>query len=134
MKDGLLELSEGWILHAAEWIKLVVEGTGVLIILYGFVFSLVCYGGELFGRKDADYIPLRLSLARYLIVALEFQLAADILGTAIAPSWEAIGKLAAIAVIRTLLNYFLTKEIDREVEAQRNGEKAIMRDRMEGEE
>jgi uncharacterized membrane protein len=56
---------------------------------------------------------LRLRLARWLAVALEFELAADILRTAIAPTWDEIGKLAAIATIRTLLNYFLEKEIQR---------------------
>jgi hypothetical protein len=52
-----------------------------------------------------------LTLARFLAIALEFQLGADILSTAVAPSWDAIGKLAAIAVIRTALNYFLSREM-----------------------
>jgi len=56
---------------------------------------------------------LRLGLARWLAVALEFELAADILRTAIAPTLQQIGLLAAIAAIRTALNYFLQKEIDR---------------------
>jgi uncharacterized membrane protein len=56
---------------------------------------------------------VRLRLGRWLAVALEFLLAADILRTAVAPSWDEIGKLAAIATLRTLLNYFLQKEIDR---------------------
>jgi uncharacterized membrane protein len=47
-------------------------------------------------------------------LALEFQLGADILSTAIAPSWNQIGKLGAIAVVRTGLNYFLTREIQSE--------------------
>ncbi len=55
---------------------------------------------------------MRLRLPRWLAVALEFALAADILRTAIAPSWEDIGKLAAIAALRTLLNYFLQREIE----------------------
>ncbi len=45
---------------------------------------------------------------------MEFQLGADILSTAVAPSWDQIGKLGAIAVIRTTLNYFLTKEMQQE--------------------
>ena len=45
---------------------------------------------------------------------MEFQLGADILSTAIAPSWEQIGKLGAIAVIRTALNYFLSREMREE--------------------
>jgi uncharacterized membrane protein len=56
---------------------------------------------------------VRLQLGRWLAVALEFELAADILGTAIAPTWNEIGKLAAIVVLRTVLNYFLQQEIDR---------------------
>jgi uncharacterized membrane protein len=57
---------------------------------------------------------IRLVLARYLALALEFQLGVDILSTAIAPSWQQIGKLGAIAVIRTGLNYFLSREMESE--------------------
>lgn len=62
---------------------------------------------------------IRLDLARWLAVALEFALAADILRTAITPSWDEIGKLAAIATLRTLLNYFLQREIDGHTARQR---------------
>ncbi len=62
---------------------------------------------------------VRLRLARWLAVALEFELAADILRTAIAPSWDEIGKLAAIAALRTLLNYFLQREIEQNAKRQR---------------
>lgn len=50
---------------------------------------------------------VRLKLGRWLAVALEFELGADILRTAVAPTWSEIGQLAAIATIRTILNYFL---------------------------
>ncbi|HEV8190569.1 MAG TPA: DUF1622 domain-containing protein [Ktedonobacterales bacterium] len=56
---------------------------------------------------------LRLGLARWLAVALEFELSADVLRTAISPTWQEIGMLAAIAAIRTGLNYFLQLELDR---------------------
>jgi uncharacterized membrane protein len=65
-----------------------------------------------------DYNRIRLTLSRYLALALEFQLGADILSTAIAPSWQEIGKLGAIAVIRTGLNWFLSREMVEEREAQ----------------
>ena len=61
----------------------------------------------------AEKEDVRLRLGRWLAVALEFLLAADILRTAVAPTWEEIGKLAAIATLRTLLNYFLQQEISR---------------------
>lgn len=56
---------------------------------------------------------VRLKLGRWLAVALEFELGADILRTAVAPTWSEIGQLAAIAAIRTILNYFLQQEIDK---------------------
>ena len=55
---------------------------------------------------------IRLKLGRWLALSLEFALAADILRTAVAPTWDEIGKLAAIAVLRTALNFFLQREID----------------------
>lgn len=57
---------------------------------------------------------VRLTLGRWLAVALEFELAADILNTAVTPSWSDIEKLAAIATLRTALNYFLEREIRQE--------------------
>ena len=66
--------------------------------------------GEPEDRRKED---VRLKLGRWLAVALEFELAADILRTAVAPTWNEIGQLAAIAVLRTALNYFLQQEIDK---------------------
>lgn len=59
---------------------------------------------------------VRLRLGRWLALALEFELGADILRTAVAPTWSEIGQLAAIAAIRTALNYFLQQEIDKAAE------------------
>jgi len=63
-------------------------------------------------QQDAKE-AVRLRLGRWLAVALEFELAADILRTAVAPTWTEIGQLAAIVVLRTVLNYFLQQEIDK---------------------
>jgi uncharacterized membrane protein len=49
----------------------------------------------------------------WLLLSLEFELGADIIRTAISPTWEQIGQLASIAVIRTFLNYFLEKDIEK---------------------
>lgn len=59
---------------------------------------------------------IRLRLGRWLALALEFEVAADILRTAVAPTWNEIGQLGAIVVLRTVLNYFLQREIDEAVE------------------
>ena len=56
---------------------------------------------------------VRLKLGRWLAVALELELGADILRTAVAPTWNEIGQLGAIVVLRTALNFFLQQEIDK---------------------
>ena len=59
--------------------------------------------------------------AMWLVAGLTFQLAADILETAIAPDWDDVGRLAVIAVIRTLLNYFLERDLTEVRRLQREG-------------
>jgi len=110
-QDGVIEAS---IINAVQWLRLAVELTGALVIGLGIVSAAYQFVRTLKGRRGEDYNAIRLTLARYLALALEFQLGADILSTAIAPSWDQIGKLGAIAVIRTGLNYFLMREMKEE--------------------
>lgn len=65
---------------------------------------------------DAIKEEIRLQFGRWLSLALEFELAADILRTAIAPTWTEIGQLGAIVILRTILNFFLQMEIDKAAE------------------
>jgi len=65
-------------------------------------------------RKSADEMQGRqiwIRFATWILLALEFALAADLVRTAVAPTWDDIAKLAVIATIRTMLNYFLAKDI-----------------------
>ena len=110
---------------AVHWLRLAVETTGAVVIALGVGIALVAFARALFSGKPADFNAIRLVLARYLAMALEFQLGADILSTAVAPTWNEIGKLGAIAVIRTTLNYFLSREMEQErrtAENERNVE------------
>ena len=91
----------------AEISSVVVIGTGLVVAFYFFIRTIIF-------KQKKEYLRLRISLGRFLVVALELQLAADIIGTAIAPSWEQIGQLAAIALIRTFLSYFLNMEMKTE--------------------
>ena len=103
--------AEHGVQSAVEWLRLVIESIGTLVIAVGVVVALGLLLKSLRSERETDFTTVRLALARHLTLALEFQLAADILSTAIAPTWEQIGKLAAIAVIRTALNYFLMLEM-----------------------
>ncbi|MBD2722228.1 DUF1622 domain-containing protein [Hymenobacter armeniacus] len=106
--------AESGVISAVLWLKLGVETVGATIIALGIISAGWLLVKALLKRQTADFTAIRLALARYLALALEFQLGADILSTAIAPSWEQIGKLGAIAVIRTALNYFLSREMREE--------------------
>jgi uncharacterized membrane protein len=121
--DSFFERSEVAVQYAVEWLRLAIESMGALVIGVGVVVSIVMLARSATTGRGFDFNRVRLAFARHLALALEFQLAADILSTAIAPSWDRIGKLAAIAVIRTALNYFLMLELrgetaDSEVGAQ----------------
>ena len=108
-----MEHIEGVVTHGVLWLKLAVELVGAIVIGVGCVAAALKLVRE-WGAGPTSYTGVRLLLARYLALGLEFQLAADILVTAVAPSWEEIGKLAAIAAIRTLLNFFLAREMKEE--------------------
>ena len=86
----------------------VIEGVGRALLLF---IPRQGLGGAADASQDAKEV-VRLKLGRWLALALEFELAADILRTAVAPSWSEIGQLAAIAALRTALNFFLQREID----------------------
>lgn len=96
------------------WLKLLIEAIGALVIGIGVILASRRFTRGSFPPTARDFTDARLTLARFLAIALEFQLGADILSTAVAPSWDAIGKLAAIAVIRTALNYFLSREMQEQ--------------------
>ncbi|TMM48693.1 DUF1622 domain-containing protein [Qipengyuania marisflavi] len=101
-------------------ISLVVEGVAAVIVAYAVIEAVLRLVGGFWHHSVADSEArahnakeeIRLRLGRWLALALELLLGADILRTAVAPSWSEIGQLAAIATIRTALNYFLQKEID----------------------
>ena len=110
-----MDTAQDTVREAVDWIVLVIESLGALIIAIGVLIALVLLARALLRPTEpASFTRVRLVLGSYLVLGLEFQLAADVLKTAVAPTFTEIGQLAAIAAIRTLLNYFLTKEMAAE--------------------
>jgi len=107
----------GMIAEAARWIKLALETIGAMLIAYGAIAALLRLVRRIAHRDTRVFLADRLVLAQYLAWALEFQLAADILDTAISADWAKIGEVAAIAAIRTALNYSLAHEMKEEQHA-----------------
>ncbi len=94
----------------------VAEVMAALIIAHATLRALWQYVYSSFHTRVINPLAIRLQLGKALALALEFLLAADIIQTAVAPTWNDIGQLAAIAALRTLLNYFLEKELKHENE------------------
>lgn len=109
-----MESLEGGLADVVEMLKFGFEAISVLCIFLGFIAVLQQVLAQPRQLHSPPFFELRLTLGSWLALGLEFQLGADILGTTIAPSFEALGRLGAIAIIRTFLNYFLTKEIETE--------------------
>lgn len=108
-------LSESTLRDSVDLLVRLVEAAGALIIFSGAVVGFVRFVVAAVTQRRPDaFVPVRLDLGRFLALGLEFQLAGDILRTAIAPTFKEIGQLAAVAAIRTALNFFLGREIKQE--------------------
>ena len=103
----------------SSMVALGVETAAVLIITIGSVEAFIGLFGVGFGAR-ATHGARKKVWRRYgvwLLLGLEFELAADIIRSVISPSWLDIGQLGAIAVIRTFLNYFLEKDLEASEDA-----------------
>jgi uncharacterized membrane protein len=116
-----LELMREWLTLVTEYAATIIDAVALVIVIVGTIEA--AFGGVrlLFGSPDGhERRAIWLRYGRWLVAALTFQLAADIIETSIAPTWYDVGRLAVIAIVRTLLNYFLEKDIvevrDRERE------------------
>ncbi len=110
-----------------EWLIFVTENAIVLIDIFALIIVLIgtieaFFGGlrtMLLSPTGHERRDIWLRYARWLVAGLTFQLAADIIETSITTEWEAVGRIAVIAVIRTFLNYFLDRDLDEVRKRQR---------------
>jgi uncharacterized membrane protein len=110
--------------QVADAASLGLEALALVIIVIGAIEAVVSIVRVMVLRPRATGTEKRmvwLEFSHWLVAGLTFQLAADIVQTMVVPGWEDVGKVAAIAVIRTFLTYFLDRDIDtmRERNARR---------------
>jgi uncharacterized membrane protein len=102
----------------AGYIALAVEAAAILMVTIGAVEALFRIAFQPVPR-NAGAFPRRalwLRFAGWILLSLEFALGADIIRTAISPTWDEIGKLAVIAAVRTALNFFLAHDLEDAIE------------------
>jgi uncharacterized membrane protein len=104
-----------WLTTISEPVIALIDALALLVILLGTIEVTVTVARASFkplGERVARQAWLR--YARWLVAGLTLQLAADIIETSISTSWQTIGRVGAIAVIRTFLNYFLERDVERQ--------------------
>lgn len=94
-------------------LKFLLEALSALCVALGLL-STLRLGLTGWRQLDSGFTGLRLRFGSWLALALEFQLGADIVATTVAPTFDALAKLALLAVVRTFLNYFLQRELRSE--------------------
>jgi uncharacterized membrane protein len=109
-----------WLTAATETAVIIIDGLALVIVVVGtleaFVGGLRLMLGSQSGHERRE---VWIRYGRWLVAGLTFQLAADIIESSITTDWEALGRLGAIAVIRTFLNYFLERDLEEVRERQR---------------
>ena len=97
----------------ASYVALLIECGAVFVVSFGALQAITGVIVAIFNRTANELTGrvIWLKFATWILLGLEFALAADLLRTAVAPTWEDIAKLGVIATIRTMLNYFLAKDI-----------------------
>ena len=114
--------------NVGQTLALIIEAIALVLIAVGTIEALVNMVRILptpltTGQRRRT---VWLNFAQWLVAALTFQLAADLIGTSFSPTWNEIGHLGAIAGIRTFLSYFLDKEVEntRRMQFERGSERA----------
>jgi uncharacterized membrane protein len=111
-----------WLTSVTETAILAIDAMALAVIVYGTVEAFVSGARVMVSGAATDFEKRKVWLryGRILVAGLTFQLAADIIESAITTDWDAVGRLAAIAVIRTFLNYFLERDLGEVRERQKD--------------
>ncbi|HET6513799.1 MAG TPA: DUF1622 domain-containing protein [Thermodesulfovibrionales bacterium] len=98
-----------------EAVILTISGLGTAVVVWGVLEAMVAFIGLKFSSSKEDAVSrsesIRQRLGAHLLLGLEIFIAADIISSAVSPSWEKVGMLAAIVGVRTVLSYFLRMEL-----------------------
>jgi uncharacterized membrane protein len=123
-----MEAMELYLHTVGRAISLIVEAIALFLVAAGTVEALINIVRIVSNPRSSNQQrrAVWLDFAQWLVAALTFQLAADLVGTSFSPTWNEIGHLGAIAAIRTFLSYFLDREVEntRKLQHDRQAERA----------
>jgi uncharacterized membrane protein len=123
---GRGERVEEALITLSHYVSLIVEGVAIVIVAIGSAEAVVNVLRVMLTRASGgEKREVWLRYARWLVAALTFQLAGDIVRTTVAPTWDDIGMVAAIAVIRTFLTYFLDRDVEKTRDIERDARSGV---------
>jgi uncharacterized membrane protein len=105
---------------AGNVLSLALDCSSMVCIVIGFISAILYTSKTLKVKSSPLHTRVKLKFGGWLALALEFQLGSDIVMSTISPTYEHLIRLGALAVIRTFLNYFLTRELNEEMELRKN--------------
>jgi len=109
-----------FLMNLFEWIALVIKVLSMIVIVLGILWGFYVFMSlelrKIFKSSDVCYERenLRLRIGSYLLLGFEMLIAADLIATLIEPSMERIIQFGSIVAIRTVLSFFLSKELEAE--------------------
>ena len=112
------------LLHlCADYVTLALQAVAIVIVAFGSARAVANITRGAFSSHPGavDQRAEWLDYARWLVAALTFQLAADIVATSFAPTWDELGRLVVVAVVRTFLSYFLDREMEHAARLRMTG-------------
>jgi uncharacterized membrane protein len=114
-----METELDWVEQTARFVASGMELIMLLVLIVGTLRALKAIAIHVIHREAlaGNVREIWLHYAGWIVLALEFALAADLIKTVVAPNWQEIGQLAAIAAIRTGLAWFLSRDVS---DAQRS--------------
>jgi uncharacterized membrane protein len=109
------------------------EAAAVIVVTYGSLeaFLRLVWIGVTPRTTHGERKVVWRRFGMWLLLGLEFELAADIIASVVSPTWQDIGELGAIAVIRTFLNFFLERDLESAEEAERRALSIGQEERLE---
>ena len=114
-----------WLVFLTENAIVLIDLLALIVVLIGTIEVFFRGLSVMLTKPDGhERRDIWLRYARWLVAGLTFQLGADIIETSISSSWEAIGRIAAVALIRTFLNYFLDRDLEEVRRREREAREA----------
>ncbi len=114
-----------FLIQFTEYATIAIDILALVLVIIGTIEAFIgALRLVISGPAGPERREIWLRYARWLVAALTFQLAADIVETSTTADWDTVGRLAAIAVVRTFLNYFLERDLADVRELQQKGQAA----------